>query len=210
MILLLLGLACLFGARNIATFLAESEPVGGDYLVIEGWMGKDELDEARGYFESHGYRRAIVVGGPISNDFYGDSNYAERAAAYLVARGFPRQELTVIESPYSAQDRTFLNAVLVRDWFVRGQIDLQRLDIFTSNVHARRSRYLYDLAFPSPVEVGVIASRPREFELEHWWRSSGTAKYVAVEFVGWLMVRCCFSPGAPGSHAEKWGIDKGS
>ena len=96
-ILFLLTLCFVFVARNLAVFLAVDEPAGGDYLVIEGWMHKDELDQAKEYFDSHGYARAIVVGGPITNDFHGlDKNYAERAGIYLQSRGLAAERLAVV------------------------------------------------------------------------------------------------------------------
>jgi hypothetical protein len=98
--------------------------------------------------------------------------------------------------------------VKTRDWFDREGIAPLSLDVFTSDVHARRSHYLYQLALTERVQVGVVPSRTSELELERWWRSSSDAKRVAVEFVGWAMVRCCFTPGEPGSHFERWGIEK--
>lgn len=196
-ILAVLGLVCVFGARNAAAFLAIDEPVGGDYLVIEGWLAKDELDQALHYFGSDGYAFVITVGGPIQSDFHGiDKNYAERAADYLVKQGLPGEKLAaVIAAPYTPRGRTFLNATVTRDWFASNGIALERLDVFTSDVHARRSRYLYELAFAGEVDVGVIPSQPNWFELDDWWRSSDSGKRVALELVGWAVDRCCFFPG---------------
>ena len=208
----ILGVIALLGTvtfRYTALFLTENEPVGADTLVIEGWIDKEELDQALAYFNANGYRRAIIVGGPISNDFHGiDTSFAERAANYLQSKGLPSENTVVMSSPWSAQNRTFLSAVMTRDWLSRSNITLRRLDIFSSHVHTRRSRYLFKLAFGDAVEVGVLPSSPADFDPEHWWRSSGSGKYVAVEFVAWLMTRCCFDPGEPGSHFERWGIEK--
>ena len=208
-ILLAFGLVALYLFRGIAGFLTVYQPTDAEYLVIEGWMSKDELDQSLDYFNSADYRLAIIVGGPITNDFHGiDSNVAERATGYLRDQGLSQDQSVVIATPYSAQDRTFLNAVMTRDWFARQGIELARLDVFSSHVHTRRSRDLYQLAFGDEVTVGVIPSRPHNFDPEHWWRSSASGKRVAVEFAGWLLVKCCFYPGEPGSHLEKWGIEK--
>ena len=137
-----------------------------------------------------------------------DINVAERAAKYLHGQGLPAERSVIVKAPYSAQNRTFLNAVLVREWFVGADVAVSQVDVFSSSVHTRRSRYLYQLAFGETVQVGVIPSRPPGFDPASWWKSSQWGKFVAVEFAGWLMVKCCFSPGEPGTHLEMWGIEK--
>jgi hypothetical protein len=172
-------------------------------------MSKAELEQAQAYFDAGDFKKAIIVGGPISDDFHGiDSNAAERAAGYLRKQGMSAEKMAVVTSPYSAQDRTFLNAVKIRDWFDGNAIALTRIDVFSSSVHTRRSRHLYRLAFGEKVDIGIVASRPQDFDPAHWWKTSGSGKYVAVEFAGWLMVKCCFRPGDPGSYFERWGIEK--
>jgi hypothetical protein len=46
LILVTLGLFVGFAFRNMAVFLTVSELVGSNYLVIESWMDKEELDQA--------------------------------------------------------------------------------------------------------------------------------------------------------------------
>jgi uncharacterized SAM-binding protein YcdF (DUF218 family) len=209
LIVLVLGLIAILTFRNLALFLIVNEPIAANYLVIEAWMEKEELEQARAYFDANGYQLAILVGGPISDDFHEmDSNFAARAANYLRLKGMPADKMAVVETPYSAQNRTFLNGVYVREWFLRQGGEVENIDIFTSPVHTRRSRDLYQDAFGEKAEVGVVPSNPRYFDPEYWWSSSDSGKKVAVEFAAWLLVKCCFSPGEPGSHLERWGIEK--
>ena len=209
LILVAIGLVVGFVFRNMAIFLTVNEPVGADYLVIESWMDKEELDQALEYFNAHDFEKAILVGGPISNDFHRiDTSYAERGANYFRARDMPVEKSVIVNAPYSAQNRTFLNAVMVREWFKQQGISLTRLDVFSSSVHTRRSRDLYRLAFGDQVEIGITASEPRDFTPEDWWNSNDRGKGVAVELAGWFLIKCCFFPGDPGSHLEKWGIEK--
>ena len=83
-ILLFMAILCLLlylTFNNVANFLAINEPVGFKYLVIEGWLGKDELEQAFNKFETHNYQNAIVTGGPITNGFNDHYlTYAERAS----------------------------------------------------------------------------------------------------------------------------------
>ena len=209
MILLVLGAISTLLFRNLALFLTVNEPVGADYLVIEAWMSKEELDQSYAYFDEHDYSLAILVGGPITNDFHEmDSNYARRAANYLALKGMSLDKMAVVEVPHSAQNRTFLNAVYVREWFDKQGIEANSIDVFSSPAHTRRSRDLYRIALGDKVDVGVVASNPEDYDPYRWWRSSSSGKSIVAEFAGWLLVKCCFDPGEPGSHFEKWGIEK--
>ena len=209
LMLLVLGLIAVFVLRNLAFFLTVNEPVGADYLVIEAWMDKEEFDQAHSYFDANDYQLAILVGGPIHNDFHEmDSNFAPRAADYLRLKGMPADKMVVLEAPDSKQNRTFLNAVYVRDWFLQQDGEVANIDVFTSLIHTRRSRDLYQIALGETVEVGVVPSNPSDFDPAHWWRTSRWGKGVTVEFAAWLLVKCCFRPGDPGSHFEQWGIEK--
>ena len=71
MILTILVLIVVMIFRNLADFLTVNQPVGADYLVIEAWMPKEELDQGLEYFQSNNYREVLLVGGPIGNDFHG-------------------------------------------------------------------------------------------------------------------------------------------
>ncbi len=192
----------------MAVFLTVDESVGAEHLVIEAWMSKEELDQGLRYFKSNDYTKVLLVGGPISDDFHGiDANYAERAAAYLLTQDLPKEATAIVATPHSAQNRTFLNAVMVREWFEQQDISVSRLDVFSSGVHTRRSRDLYQKAFGDRVEIGIVPSQPINFDPTHWWKSSATGKYVAVEFANWVLTKCCFDPGPPGSYMEKSGIE---
>ena len=190
---------------NAANFLAIEQPVGSRHLIIEGWLGKSELEEARRVFEANAYELAIVSGGPIIDEFNrGPANYAERARAYLISSGFPENKLIAIPASHSAQDRTFLSAVMVRDWYTNQDIRVESLDIFTSSVHSRRSRDLFQLAFGAESRIGVYAATPEGYELDRWWKSSAAIKKIISELLGWMFVQCCFDPGKRGSHSEMW------
>jgi hypothetical protein len=209
-LLILAALVLVIGMlfRNMAVFLTVNEPVGADYLVIEAWMDKEELDQGLEYFEVNDFKKILLVGGPISNDFHGtETSYPERAAEYLQTQDLAQDMIAIVNSPYSAQNQTFLNAVMAREWFKQEGVSLSHLDVFSSGVHTRRSRDLYQQAFGDQVAIGIVAAQPLNFDPAHWWRTNGTGKGVAVEFANWVLTKCCFHPGDPGSHLEKWGIE---
>lgn len=53
-LLLVLGVlvvAAVFGARQTAQFLAVTEPVAADYLVVEGWLDQPSLRQAKAWID---------------------------------------------------------------------------------------------------------------------------------------------------------------
>jgi hypothetical protein len=207
-LLLVAGAGAVIAARNVYSFLATTEPVGARTLVVEGWLPPTELDQAIDVFRAGGYRRIVTTGGPISNEFerWGADSYAERARSYLLRKGVPDDTVIAVRAPASAQDRSFLSAVVVREWLARDGEATEALDVFSSGVHSRRSRALYRMAFGAPVRVGIYAATPSRPSPETWWRTSAGVKEVPLEALGWLWTKLFFRPAKPGSHEEMWGI----
>ncbi|MAV25253.1 MAG: hypothetical protein CMQ05_03925 [Gammaproteobacteria bacterium] len=69
-------------------------------------------------------------------------------------------------SPSSAQNRTFLDAVVIRNWLDHQEIKVTHLDVVTGGAHARRSRSLYSLAFRDHVTIGVVSLKPDRYDLD--------------------------------------------
>jgi hypothetical protein len=207
--LLLVAAACVaYAVRNVYAFLATTEPVGARTLVVEGWLPSGELEQAIAAFRAGGYARMVTTGGPISNEFErnGAATYAERARSYLVRNGVAAEAVIAVPTPASAQDRSFLSAVMVRDWAARAGAAAEPLDVFSSGVHSRRSRAVYRLAFGPKVEIGVFAATPNRPSPERWWHTSTGVKEVPSEALSWLWTTLFFHPGPPGSHDEMWGV----
>jgi uncharacterized SAM-binding protein YcdF (DUF218 family) len=211
LLVLVAGAAVMLG-RDAYALLAPNEPAhgrdgsGARTLVVEGWLGQDELIQAAARFRAGHYRRVLTTGGPIEawSDVGGWHSYALRAAAYLRAHGLAESEVIALPAPASAQDRTYLSAVMVRDWGERTDTALEAIDLVSAGVHARRSRWLYRMALGSAVEVGVYAARPTEFDAVRWWTSSAGVKLTLGEVLGLAWTACCFWPAAHGTLAERW------
>ena len=202
------GLTALFALRHLYAFLAPNAPVGARLMVVEGWMPVDELDQAlRAYQRGH-YEHLVTVGGPIIDPYEHreTGSYAVRARDYLVKNGVPGEAAVAVPSPASAQDRSFLNAVMLRDWVAGSGMKLDSVDLFSSGVHSRRSWLLHRLAFGSQVRVGIMAATPITYDPDAWWRTSAGAKEVLGEALSWLWTELFFRPGQPGSHEERWGV----
>lgn len=201
---LLLGGARL-GLAPLYSFLAPDRPLGGGVLVVEGWISETAFDEATLAWRSGDYAKVVTTGGRIERgecpvEFH---TYAEFAARALEARGVPPQSIAVVSTPESARDRTFLSAVMVREWLEQSGLAVHGLDVFSEGAHSRRTWRLYRKAFGDDLAVGVRTAAP-EYDAAAWWRSSAGAKDVLGEAVAWGFSVCCFHPGPPGSLDEKW------
>ena len=202
---------------NAPTYLAVTEPArgangnGARVLIVEGWMDDRELDQAVGVFRSGHYERIVTTGGPIEN-WVGVpvpwKDYAERGARYLAAHGLADATIDAVPAPASAQDRTFLSAVVVRDWAARERVRLDSVDLLSVGVHARRSRMMFRAAFGPGAEVGVIAAQPALHDPQRWWKTSVGAKVVLGESISLAWTACCFWPPAVGSHEERWAVPR--
>ncbi|HUX90611.1 MAG TPA: ElyC/SanA/YdcF family protein [Gallionellaceae bacterium] len=196
----------LFVVRNIYSFLAQNEPVGARVLVIEGWLAPKELDQAVQTFKKGGYERVVTTGGPILgwSELSIHSNYAKMAADYLAQHGVPRNAIIVVPTPASAQERTFLSAVALRDSAQKLGITLVAIDLYSSGAHSRRSRLLFQMALGQKVRIGVLAGWPSDYDPDTWWRSSSGVESIVFQSIALLWVKCCFWPGPPGSQQELW------
>jgi len=181
---------------------------GARTLVVEGWMEAGELQQAIAVLHAGRYARVLTTGGPVLT-WPGDTlwrSYAVRAASYLRANGVADIPVIAVEAPASAQDRTYLSAVMVREWAQHAGVKLEAIDLFSVGVHARRSWLLYRMALGDEVEVGVLAARPVEYDPQRWWASSAGAKTTLGEAVSVVWTKCCFWPAARGSHEERWAV----
>ncbi|HZT56102.1 MAG TPA: hypothetical protein VFA35_07750 [Burkholderiaceae bacterium] len=210
LLLLALGAALLFGlARAAAPWLAPHAPApGARTLVVEGWLDLAEIRQAAQVARAGRYARVLTTGGPIDPlvDAAGHRSFALRAAALLRANGLTELPVIAVPAPASAQERSYLSAVVLREWAKRNDPALAAFDLYSAGVHARRSWLVYRMAFGARVEVGILAARPTDYDPQRWWASSIGAKATLGEAIGLAWTTCCFWPGPPGSHDERWGV----
>jgi hypothetical protein len=205
-LLIIVGVTTFFLLMNANRFLSETRPAhgadgtGARTLVVEGWLDQAALDQAVAAFAHGRYERVLTTGGPILEfeDAGGWKSFATRAAQYLRTNGAVKVPVIALPAPNSAQERTYLSAVMVRDWAQRSGIELGAIDVFTADVHARRSRIVYRMAMGHTVEVGIIAARATEYDDVRWWASSAGAKSTMGELLSVAWTTCCFWPDAGG------------
>jgi hypothetical protein len=181
---------------GVYPFLAITQPVGASVLVVDGWLGRKELDQAVAAFREGRYEQVVTTGGPLHSwpETSHDSTYAHKAADYLRRHGLETVPVSPAPSPITRQDRTYNSAIMVREWARHSGIELKRVDVLSRGPHARRSRLLYQEAFGPGVQIGVLAVRPQDYSETRWWRSTTGARDVTEQAFGLLWVKLFFNP----------------
>lgn len=171
-------------------------------------MESTQLDQAVEIFKKGSYQGIVTTGGPAEKwpEFSKLTNYADLAARYLAMNGLEGVPITSVPAPASAQDRTFLSAVKLRDWAKMQGLEIDALDVFSDGSHARRSRMLYQMALGPRVKVGILAALPAQYDEDRWWQMSAGVKAVLGETISLIWTACCFYPPPPGSQEESWAL----
>ncbi len=196
-LVLAVGGAALFGVARIAGFLSADDPApGARTLVVEGWLEQADLRHALAAIRTGRYERVLTTGGPVEtwDDPPGRVSSAERAAGFLRAQVPAGVVVTAVPAPESPKDRTYLSAVVLREWAARAGVQLVAVDLFSAGVHARRSRLMFRAALGPTVSVGVLAAPPRHYDPARWWASSNGVKTVLTETLSLVWTACCFRP----------------
>jgi|SRR5215471_3260944 len=209
-LLLLIGLAtCFF--YDLHPFLAVTRRVDSDVLVVEGWVHQYAVRAAINEFNAGHYQRLFTTGGPIvgmggyTNDY---NTSASVCAGRLKAEGFSPDLIQMVPSRVSDRDRTYSAARALRDWFSDHHATVQGINVVTEDVHARRSRLLFQQAFGAEVKVGIIAIPNPDYDAKQWWRYSEGVRDVISETVAYLYAKLFFWPPGHGSQRSEIGGQK--
>jgi len=195
---------CLFLFR-IYPFLAVTHRVNTNVLVVEGWIHEYAIRAAVKEFRSNHYEHVFTTGGPVVgsggyiNDFY---TSASVGADLLKKCGLPDERLQMVPSRVMDRDRTYGSAVALRNWFRDHNMAVSGIDVVTEDLHARRTRLLFQKAVGKDVQVGIIAVANVDYPANRWWRYSQGLKDVVSESAAYLYARLLFFPSEP-AHPGK-------
>jgi uncharacterized SAM-binding protein YcdF (DUF218 family) len=198
-------LVSLLVLKGVYPFLAITHRVDANTLVVEGWINEYAIRAAVKEFQSKHYQRVFTTGGPVegtggySNDFM---TSASVGADLLKKAGVPEQSLQMVPSRVMDRDRTYGSAVALRNWFRDHNMVVSSIDVVTEDVHARRTRLLFQKAFGKDAQVGIIAVANVDYPANRWWHYSQGVKNVVSEFAAYLYARLLFFPSEP-AHPGK-------
>jgi uncharacterized SAM-binding protein YcdF (DUF218 family) len=195
--LLLIGTLLL---KSVYPFLAITHRVNADALVVEGWIHEYAIQAAVKEFQSNHYQRVFATGGPVvgSGGYINDFHTSASVGADLLRKnGLANESVQMVPSRVMDRDRTYGSAVALRNWFLDHNMAMSGIDVVTEDVHARRTRLLFQKAFGNDVKVGIIAVANVDYPANRWWRYSQGLKNVVSEFAAYLYARLLFFPSEP-------------
>jgi hypothetical protein len=196
LVVVIISVALILLGRGLHPFLAVTQPVRGEILIVEGWAPDQVLKQALDEFRAHNYQLLVTAGGPLTSGFFLSEykSYAELCAASLINLGMDSTHLATVTAPLVDQDRTYASALAVRDWLLTSQRMPTSADVFTVGPHARRTRLMYQKAFGDHASIGIIAAAEYRHNPRHWWRTSSGVRTVLDETIAYLYARLLFWP----------------
>src|SRR5437764_11697044 len=173
---------------TIYPFLAVTERVPGEILVVEDWVRDFAISAAVDETKLRGTTEIFTTGGPTRGSAGDRSIYGTMAhvsASRLRAFGVPAENIQMVPSYDNGRDRTYASAIALRQWLHEHGRDVRSMDIITETVHARRTRLLFQEAFGPKVKVGIIAVRDPDYDPRYWWRYSEGVRDVIGEAIAY-------------------------
>lgn len=176
---------------NLHQFLAKNASVASEVLVVEGWLPDYALKAAMVEFYTGGYKTLITLGTPLPTGFYLSEyqNFAQLSAATLIALGVNPQQIVVVSTSYSEQNRTQNMAIALKQYLVAAYTTPPSLNIFTLGPHARRTWLIFRSVFSPEVALGILATPSLSYESKGWWKSSEGFRAVVGELIAYLYQR---------------------
>jgi uncharacterized SAM-binding protein YcdF (DUF218 family) len=191
--------------KRVYPYLAITDPVNANILVVEGWIHEYAIRAAVKEFQSNHYQRVFTTGGPVLgtgryiNDFH---TSASVGADLLKKNGLANGSVQMVPSRGMDRDRTYGSAIALRNWFRDHNMSVPGINIVTEDLHARRTRLLFQKAFGKDVQVGIIAVANVDYPGNRWWHYSEGLEDVVSEFAAYLYARLLFFPPEP-TNLEK-------
>lgn len=199
LIVFLVAALLVVAVLNVHSFLAPTERVPAQVLVVEGWVPDYVLEKTVVEFEQGHYRKLYVTGGPIEQGGFlsGYKTYAELGAASLVRMGVSSSMIEAVPSPLVRRDRTYVSALALRNRLQQQAAGITEINLISMGVHARRSHLLFQKAFDHDLHIGIIAVENRSYASERWWQSSDGVRAVVNEFIAYIYALLVFPFAEP-------------
>ena len=178
-------------------FLAVNQPLPTDVMVLESWVSDDILDQAVQEFRRGHYRLILATGSQVQQGKYTlpYQTYPEMTVAALKKLGLSDREAKAVPAPTVQKDRTYQSALTLRAWLAENEKNLKSINVVTHACHARRTRLLFEKAFPAEPAVGIIAFDGVEYNSGNWWRCSAGVRDAVGELLAYTYARLLFRPG---------------
>lgn len=177
-----------FTITHIHPFLSITSPIKADLLVVEGWLPDYAIKQALTEFETGSYNKIVTTGGPLPTGYYlaEYKTFAELSAATLKALGLEKEKLIAVTAPEVIKDRTYASAVTFRQWLSSSNLKVKSINLYTFDVHTRRSWLIFKKVLAPKIKIGVIAAKTRDYQPNNWWSSSAGVRSVICEVIAYI------------------------
>ena len=168
-------------------FLAVTQRVEADILVVEGWIPDYMLPPAAKEFHDGGYSLFLVSGlqnNPKENNMTPPD--ATRTASRLEQLGVPANALVSCPAPFVTWLRTSKTAQAVRDKVTALGLKPKGINVVTAGPHARETWVAYQHIFGEEMPVGIISIPKTNYPANRWWLSRQGLIWVPKDFIAWL------------------------
>jgi len=184
----------------VQPFLAVTQRVPTDVMVVEGWISESAIRVAVTEFGAGAYQRVFTTGGPLRGtglDGLEERSLAQIGARRLQAAGLAAEVIQAVPSQVRERDRTYSAALALGVWLRQHHLPVRAVNVVTEGAHARRTRLLFEKALGAGIQVGVLAAPNPEYDAAHWWHYSEGVREVIGETIAYVYARFFFHP----SHA---------
>jgi hypothetical protein len=178
--------------QSIHSFLTFSQPLEvADILLIEGWLNGKTLEGVVKEYQKRNYKMILIPGFPMNEEEFsnGYQSYPEKVAKTLIKLGIESQKIVTIVIPYVETNRTAETAIAVKNWLKKSNLSLNSLNIYSYDIHTRRSYLIYQKILKPEIKVGAIAYPSPHYNPQKWWRSSYGVKIMINEIIGYFYAR---------------------
>lgn len=176
---------------RLESFLSYSQPVDAKVLVVEGWIADEGIMGAIDEFERKPYELMVTAGSPFGRGEYLSEykDFANLSKATMVTLGFDPDKIQPIPTPEVIRDRTITSAQAVKDWLKQSELDPQAINVYTLDVHGRRTWLLYRQVFEPEITVGIISHPALDYDPDAWWASSQGFRKVVAEGIAYIYAK---------------------
>ncbi|MBR8830654.1 MAG: hypothetical protein N5P05_000846 [Chroococcopsis gigantea SAG 12.99] len=177
--------------NKIPEFLAIVSPIEADALLIEGWAGDPVIEGGVQEFFQGNYKFIITTGFPLYRGSFllPYKSYAELAKVTAIKLGVEPDKVEAIPTSVVDRDRTAAAALAVKDWLLKSDAKIKSLNIYSFDVHTRRSYLIYKKVLGDDFLVGAIAYLNKDYDHQRWWASSMGFRYIIEESLAYIYAR---------------------
>jgi DUF218 domain len=181
-----------FAITHVHSFLAVTSPIkSAEVLIVEGWLPDYAIEEALTEFKNGSYRQIVTTGGSVAKGSYLTryNNFAEVTAATFIKLGLEAEKVVAVPTPFVVKDRSYASAAEFYRWLSNSNLQIESINLFSLDVHTRRSWLIFKKLLNPDIKVGVIAAKTQDYDPDKWWASSAGVRTIIDEGIGYIYAR---------------------